>query len=96
METRCQRVLLGVHPLLCKTKSSWKTTLKTLRVEGEGYLVTSVPIEAKQGNEIKLSTKAQQLLEKFDDIFQVPKGLPLRREHDHAVVLKEDAAIPCM
>ncbi|KAG8495472.1 hypothetical protein CXB51_013116 [Gossypium anomalum] len=37
--------------------------------------------------------KLQRLLANFDDIFQVPKGLPPYRLHDHKIPLKNDGVI---
>ena len=50
VEKGCHKVLKG-DPALCRTKSSWKTTLKTLRAEGADYLVTPL----KQGVVTELS-----------------------------------------
>ena len=50
----CHKVLRG-DPSLCRTKSSWKTTLKVLRAVGEGYLVTPIHGEPAQETETELS-----------------------------------------
>lgn len=51
--------------------------------------------------QVALSTKGdtsqgsqlQKLLLEFDDIFQVPKGLPRRRIHDHKIPLTDERAV---
>ena len=42
----------------------------------------------------ELCQALQGLLVGYDDLFQVPSGLPPKQEHDHALILKEGAEIP--
>ena len=78
-EKGCHRMLKG-DPTLCRSQSPWKTALKALKAEGEGSLVTPIAADSD--------------MDAFDDIFQVPAGLPLRREQDYAITLREGAEIP--
>ncbi|MCH79982.1 hypothetical protein A2U01_0000744 [Trifolium medium] len=59
-------------PELCNQQASWKTMLKALQNEGQGFYVHSLEGQNDESND----------------------GLPPYREHDHAIPLKADAAIP--
>lgn len=43
-EKGCHRVLKG-DPTLCRTQMSWKTALRALKVEGDGYVVTPIAVD---------------------------------------------------
>ena len=64
--------------------------MKVLKEEEEGYILTS---SNQQQNEEGLG-EIQKLLQEFSDVFQLPQGLPPKRDHDHAIILKEGAEIP--
>ena len=53
-EGGCRRVLRG-DPSLCRSKSSWKSTLKTLRDDGEGLLVNPMIAEGDSRTDPELS-----------------------------------------
>ena len=87
---------LGIvgDPSLCKGRALWKATLQVLKEDGEGYLVSPWQEAPTKGEEVEMPSEIRRLMHEFSAIFQAPKGLPLRREYDHAIVLKEGAAIP--
>lgn len=74
-EEEITRTLMG-DPTLSRTKCSWKATLKSLKVDGEGYLITPEKEEAEPVAGLLVSRATQQILEEFDDICQPPMGLP--------------------
>ncbi|XP_027343350.1 uncharacterized protein LOC113855916 [Abrus precatorius] len=69
-----------------------KTTLKALKEEGGGILVTAVGPEVEAPSEIL--DVMRKLQEEFEDIGTIQKGLPPVRTCDHAIILKEGAVIP--
>ena len=89
-----ERRKLQRDPTLGRSKSSLKATLKALKDDGEGYLITPVEGEIEPEAGVMISVETQQLLDGFDDFCQQPPGLPPRREKDHAINLKEGAKIP--
>ena len=81
--------------MLCRTESSWKSTLKVLKDDREGYFVApngenEPELRPRSGESKALSC----LLTKFKDFFQLPTRQPPKREHDPAIRLKEGAEIP--
>ena len=79
---------------MTRTKSSWKATLKALRDDGEGYMITPEQEGSDPVAGLIISEGTKQLLEEFDDICQLPTSLPPQRELDHAINLKEGFEIP--
>jgi hypothetical protein len=37
----------------------------------------------------------KELLDKFENVFEEPRGLPPKRSHDHRILLKEDSKLVC-
>ncbi|XP_039056733.1 uncharacterized protein LOC120199783 [Hibiscus syriacus] len=60
-----------------------KLVEKDTELTGEIYLLNA----EVQDNLIPLPL--QELLEEFNEVFEEPKGMPHRRQHDHAIVLKQ-------
>lgn len=75
---------------------SLKAMLRSLRKEGHGFLVEFNLLQAPtvQGNEDTQPGKEipeflKGVLDEYKGVFNMPVGLPPKRSHDHAVVLKE-------
>ena len=54
-------------PTLCKSRASWKATLKALKDDGEGYFITSSEYFEMNDEGMVLLSAIQQLLEEFED-----------------------------
>ena len=81
-------------PTLCHAQTSWKSALKMLKEDGEGYFLNPSFQQQDEGDLGGIPQELQKLLQEFSDIFQLPQGLPPKRDHDHAILLKEGAEIP--
>ncbi|XP_058786123.1 uncharacterized protein LOC131660807 [Vicia villosa] len=62
--------------------------------KGIGFYVQSLKGSRIKGPEVETSSEWDTLLTNFEDVFNMPAGLPPIREHDHAIVLKTGATIP--
>ncbi|KAI5387964.1 hypothetical protein KIW84_073887 [Lathyrus oleraceus] len=87
-----QKYNIQGDPALCTRQASWKAMLKALTDEGMGFYLHSM--EAKQAGNNTKTPEWERILELFEEVFNLPSGLPPPREHDHAILLKHDAAIP--
>ena len=56
-------------PSLCKAESSWKSTLKELKDDGEGYFVAPMGTEWEMKIDSEASTTISSLLTRFKDVF---------------------------
>ncbi|WVZ15409.1 hypothetical protein V8G54_012975 [Vigna mungo] len=81
-------------PVLSRTVASLKAVMKELRNEGEAYYVELGMMNMWVPSNWDMPISVQQLVEEYADLFQEQRGLPPRRSCDHAIVLKEGAAIP--
>jgi hypothetical protein len=68
--------------------------LKVLAQDGEGFLIQTLKNMEGSEEEDEHTADWVELLGKFEDVFNLPSGLPPVREHDHSIVLKQGAAIP--
>lgn len=92
-------VILRCDPSLTKTKVSLKRMMKTWDETDQGYLVEFKALKALVDSaEFATLTPIQntpkstvQLIEQYEDIFQVPDKLPPNREIYHQIHLKEGA-----
>ena len=83
-------VVLQGDPGLCKTLVSLKTMAKAIREMGEGFLVELNKLASTAtGATEMIPIQVEQLLHQFEEVFQIPSGLPPRRDHKHAIVLKD-------
>lgn len=88
-------VTLKGDPSLGRSGISLKAMLRNLRKEGGGYLVEFNFLQAPPGGTeeapegIVIPPFLAQLLEEYGVVFELPKGLPPKRSHDHAIILKE-------
>ncbi|GKF77474.1 putative mitochondrial protein, partial [Tanacetum coccineum] len=76
-------------PGLCRSLVSYKALVRSLQKEKGGFLVEMKSLEESQELSIKQPEEHDQLLAEFEDVFHLPRGLPLQRDHEHAIVLKE-------
>ncbi|XP_058756529.1 uncharacterized protein LOC131629765 [Vicia villosa] len=79
-------------PILSTKQASMEEMLKALNDEGRGMLVESVQAEGE--NAAVEDDEWKTLLDRFEEVFHLPNGLPPIREHDHAIILKPGATIP--
>ncbi|WVZ20087.1 hypothetical protein V8G54_007409 [Vigna mungo] len=80
--------------VLSRTVASLKAVMKELRNEGEAYYVELGRMSMWVPSNWDTPISVQQLVEEYADLFQEQRGLPPQRSCDHAIVLKEGAAIP--
>lgn len=66
--------------------------LKALTDEGVGFYLHSMEVK-QAGNHTKLP-EWERILDPFEEVFNLPSGLPLPREHGHVILLKPDVSIP--
>jgi len=83
-----QQVLIG-DPSLSKAQTAWKALIKAIQDDGDGFYVAckQPSLEENQVEEIPESFAA--ILTEFDDVFQVPQGLPPKRVHDHSIISQD-------
>ncbi|XP_028552250.1 uncharacterized protein LOC114580023 [Dendrobium catenatum] len=88
-----RKVTLQGDPSLCRARVALKSIFKTLRDEGEGYLIElqQVGTEAEREPEV-IPEEIQELLQQHSTVFQMPQGLPPVRTREHAIVLKTGVA----
>ncbi|XP_073220670.1 uncharacterized protein [Cicer arietinum] len=82
------------NPTLAKTELPFGALMQVLKEEGERLLIQYAAHSSKSQSQEALSQPFLQLLEEYGDLFTDPKELPPIRRHDHAIHLKEGAAIP--
>jgi len=88
------KVTLRGDPSLGWSPASSKMTFNALKNSEDGFLVTPLFKATEVEVVPPISVATQQLLAKFDSLFQPPSGLPPKRELDHAITLKDKAEIP--
>jgi hypothetical protein len=64
--------------------------LKAISKEGMGIYVQ----ELKDQRDQSIASNWEEVIARFEDVFNLPSGLPPPRDHDHAIVLKPDVVIP--
>ncbi|XP_062085564.1 uncharacterized protein LOC133791660 [Humulus lupulus] len=84
-------VTLQGDPTLCKSQISLKVMIRTVQNEGQGYWVQ--PSSLVQGDiepaELGSQEEVAAVLQKHEEVFNMPAGLPPTREREHAITLKE-------
>ncbi|WVY93275.1 hypothetical protein V8G54_032363 [Vigna mungo] len=74
--------------------------IKTLHSTNEGYYLAYQyvgNVEIQRQNQLvatPVSCALEETLVEFGDVFQEPRGLPPKRDHDHAILLQEGGQIP--
>lgn len=93
-QLRGEQVVLKGDPSLGRTLISLKAMLKTLKGEGDGFVVE---LNVMEGLEVTAQEDfishappfLQHLLQLHSQVFQAPEGLPPQRGHEHSIVLKD-------
>ncbi|XP_063935341.1 transposon Tf2-1 polyprotein isoform X1 [Daucus carota subsp. sativus] len=92
-EFQGEPITLVGNPTLIRSQVSLRAMRKLIRKEEGGYLVECTRMEvAVQGNHSSLGDPPEFLnstIQDFIQVFDTPQGLPRRRQHEHAIVLKE-------
>ncbi|KAG8503273.1 hypothetical protein CXB51_001257 [Gossypium anomalum] len=97
-------ILLGVQWLLALEDIIWNFSSLTMqfKIKGKSCVIQGiVPVVLSSPDQVTISTtgveahsdQLQELLVEFDDIFQVPKGLPLHRVQDHRILLLDEREV---
>ncbi|GJU22562.1 putative mitochondrial protein [Tanacetum coccineum] len=81
-------------PSLNRSLVSLKSILRSLKLENNGYLVELKCLGEPQEARLPTNEAINDLLKEFEDIFQLPEGLPLIRAQDHAINLCEGIIQP--
>ena len=68
--------------------------MKVLKAEGEGHLVTPIVADLEKESNSEVSAGVQHLMGAFDDIFQVPTGLPPRGNETMRLSLEKELKFP--
>jgi hypothetical protein len=83
-----KQVVLQGDPKLTKSQISLKVMVRHLKKSKEGFWVELNNLESKSAANEVADPRIQQLLQRFSQIFELPKGLPPSRGHEHAIELK--------
>ncbi|KAI5410675.1 hypothetical protein KIW84_055987 [Lathyrus oleraceus] len=78
---------------MCNSQVNWRTMLKAICKEGMGFYVQEVEGELKDKINHGITSDWEEVVTRFEDVFDMPMGLPPHREHDHAIILQPDAII---
>ncbi|XP_062118339.1 uncharacterized protein LOC133831953 [Humulus lupulus] len=83
-------VTLQGDPSLCKSQISLKALIHSVQQEGQGYWIQFGALAANTEN---LSTttlsEVEDILQKHDSVFHMPRGLPPPCSHEHHITMKE-------
>lgn len=86
-------ITLEGDPSLCRQGISLKAMMRTIKKEGGGYLVELNQLEgagqAEQELLQSIPESLQPLIHSYAQVFHMPSGLPPKRGHEHAVILKQ-------
>lgn len=90
-----ENVVIQGDASLGRTGITLKAMLKTLRKEGQGFLVEFNHLGAVSIEENELPGAANvpeflaPVVQRYQNVFHLPRGLPPERQQDHNIVLKE-------
>lgn len=82
------------EPSLARSAASFKSIIKAINDEGQGFLLEYQNLQVESEANTNLSDWLESVLGEYKEVFQEPTGLPPPRRQDHAIVLKEGADIP--
>ncbi|GKD07696.1 hypothetical protein Tco_1187381 [Tanacetum coccineum] len=83
------RILIKGDPSLNRSLVSLKVILRSLKLEKNDFLVELKCLGEPQEARLPTNEAINDLLKEFEDIFQLPEGLPPIRAQDHAINLCE-------
>ncbi|KAL0536628.1 hypothetical protein IC582_025586 [Cucumis melo] len=91
-----KQICVKRDPSLTKARISLKSMFKTWVDQDEGFFIECRAIEVCEENELSNAgtvlpeaESLQMMLKQFEDVFDWPKKLPLRRKIEHQIHLKE-------
>lgn len=87
-----RRVTIFGDPSLSRSEASCKTLHKLLQQEVTSFLLQLNIQENKTTSFPPVPTPVESLLKAFSGVFELPKGLPPPRSHEHAITLRDDTA----
>ncbi|GJS21363.1 putative mitochondrial protein [Tanacetum coccineum] len=70
------------------TMVSFKSFIRSLRHEHEGDVIEVKSLENVPVLILIITTEIQALIDEYEDVFCLPRSLPPRRDHEHAIVLQ--------
>ncbi|CAJ2679667.1 unnamed protein product [Trifolium pratense] len=91
-EVQGNKYMIQGDPSMCNSQVNWRTLLKAISKEGMGFYVHEVQAENQSNHGI--NSDWEEVIVRFEEVFNMPTGLPPPREHDHAIVLQPGASIP--
>ncbi|XP_061366070.1 uncharacterized protein LOC133309323 [Gastrolobium bilobum] len=89
-----EEVLIKGDISLSRKMASHKSLMKAFLDDGQGVFVKLVSSQTEDNQAIDDWEELDKLLLEFDDIFQVPTGLPPQRRQGHSIILKPSGQIP--
>lgn len=95
-EVADEPVTLVGDPTLIKSSISLKAMRQALRKGAGGFLVgcnrmenPGNQIESKLGTGSHIQDYLKEIISSHEQVFEAPSGLPPKRNHEHAITLKE-------
>jgi hypothetical protein len=79
---------------MCNRQASWKAMIKVMSNDGVGFYLHNVIDKSNEGAELVNSEEWNQIISEFEDVFNMPSGLPPIRDYNHAIQLKPDVIVP--
>ncbi|GAU13154.1 hypothetical protein TSUD_112140, partial [Trifolium subterraneum] len=89
-----KKYMIQGDPTVCTRQATWKTMMKVLAADGEGFYLQVMQAHSKEERQLEESNEWNSIVEEFEEVFNMPSGLPPVREHDHAIALRPGADIP--
>lgn len=91
------KAILKGDPSLTRMEVSLKMLVKTWQLEDQGFLIDFRAMGIPKGNQHimvkefveEFRAKFEQLQREFEDVFNMPVELPMMRQIDHRIQLKE-------
>nr|GEU30592.1 hypothetical protein [Tanacetum cinerariifolium] len=82
------RVMIQGDPSLCRTMVSYKSLIRSLRHEQEGFMIEVKRLENVPAPNSTITTEIEALIDKYEDVFCPPCSLPPNQDHKNAIVLQ--------
>nr|GEV22215.1 putative mitochondrial protein [Tanacetum cinerariifolium] len=84
-----KRVAIKGDPGMCQNMVSVKSIARSIQHEKYGFLVEMKQMEEEESIAHHPGKIITKLLTDFDEVFDMPNGLPPQRDHEHSIKLKE-------